>query len=118
MEQNINNPETSLTQEFLFAVAKDMADANAELRQGSNPCQTNCRALDFIKAEIANGKFAATNWKLLCPGSSSYTHTNKFPLDVFEQFSEEILTQLEASSIYLYKHKELNTAIIRIVFHF
>lgn len=118
MEQIIINQEANISQEFLFTVAKEMADANEELKKGSTPYQTNCRALDFIKAEIANGKFAAINWKFLCPGSTSYTHTNNFPLDVFEQFSEEILTQLETSSIYIYKNKELSTAIIKIVFHF
>lgn len=118
MEQNVIKQETSISQEFLFAVAQDMANANEELRKELVPCQSNSRALDFIKAEIANGKFAAANWKLLCPGSSTYTHTNNFPLDVFEEFSEEILIQLELSNVYISKHKELNTAIIRIIFHF
>lgn len=118
MEQNIINQAASHSQEFFFTVAQEMANANAELRKGSPQYSSNCRALDFIRAEIANGKFAATNWKLLCPGSSTYTHTNNFPLDIFEEFTEENLLQLELSDIYIYKSNELNTAIIRIIFHF
>lgn len=110
-EKNINY------QDALFVVAQDMAKANSEL-QTNISAQPDCSAIGLIRSEIARGKTAAIAWKRMCLVSNTYTHTSKFPLETYEGLPEDFILKLELSDIYLYKNKEDNTAVIRIVFHF
>lgn len=105
------------TQDVIATLTQDMAKANAEL-QGSSPDKFNQAVLKLLQEEIEKAKPAAIYWKYLCPGSHEYTYTNQFPTAIYDNMSEDFLTQLESASIYLSKDVSRSSAHVRIVFHF
>lgn len=105
------------TNDVICGVTSAMFSANSELQE-SPADKFNRNLLQLITQEIEKAKPAAMYWKYICPGSREYTYTGTFPLSIYEVLSEDFLIQLESTGVYIFKNNGLNTANIRITFHF
>lgn len=107
----------TISQEALDSISLSMVLANKKLQETpSEKFERNFQ--DIIQKEIEIGVNAATHFKAMIPSATNYTHTNNFPLPIYEALTEEALLMLEEYSIYLSKNEEIAKANIRIVFHF
>lgn len=106
-----------ISQESLKIISDTMTLSNKSLQE--SPSKRFERTFrEMIQQEIFNGVNAAESFKDLIPGATAYTHTNVFPLAVYEQLTKENLIALENNHIYLSKNAELKEASICIIFHF
>lgn len=106
-----------ISDEIIFTIAQ--AKASADTRLQETPAEKFERNFgEILQEEIAMGYSAADSFKHLLHGANIYTYTHPFPLAIYEALSEDTISKLELSDIYFSKNKELNTATIRIIFHF
>lgn len=111
MEKNLE------TLDVIHEVHASVANANTYL----TTCPVdrfNRTVLKLINDEIACAKQAASHWKYLAPDSHMYTHTASFPMAIFNELSEDFLTQLENSTDVSICADRNNQAIIKIILHF
>lgn len=105
------------TLDVLTEVRRSMSEANLYLKE-SPADRFNRTVLEMIQTEIESAKLAASHWKYMNPGSHMYTHTNSFSMAIYNELSEDFLTQLEATTgVSIYSESD-QRATIRIIFHF
>lgn len=110
--------KSTITQkDVLNAVAKDMMEANMSLIE-SAPDRFNRYVLNLIQHEIKTGRAIALRERRFNSDSREYVHRNNFPLAVYEGMDQDFLKALESLDVYIYRNKNINTAGIRIIFHF
>lgn len=111
MENTIN------TLDVLNEVHRSMSEANHYLKESPSD-RFNRTVLEMIQAEIESAKLAASHWKYMNPGSHMYTHTGSFSMAIYNELSENFLTQLEVvTGISIYSESN-QRATIKIIFHF
>lgn len=104
-------------QEVINTLAADMTAANNALMENA-PDRFNRYVMNLLQAEIKTGKEIAQRERHKTPDSRLYVHYGQFPLAVYEGLTPSFLKELEVLDIYIYRKECMNTASVRIVFHF
>lgn len=103
--------------DILNTLTEDMNQANQFLMETA-PDRFNRNLLNKIQREIEIGKAAAQRHQHTDPDSRIYVHYSQFPLAIYQAMSADLLKELQDLNIVIYRKDNLNTAGIKIVFHF
>ena len=103
--------------DVLNTLAEDMNRANQVLTEAA-PYRFNRNLLNMIQREIEIGKTAAQRNRHNDPDARLYVHYSQFPLAIYEAMSADFLKELQDLNITIFHKENLNTAGIKIVFHF